>query len=467
MPEFKMNDTIAAIATPIGEGGISVIRVSGPQTFEMTGRIFQPAKKAPLESLPSHTIHFGEIKVPGGALIDEVLVSIFHAPHSYTGENIIEINCHGGLAVTRRILDLLIRAGARHADPGEFTRRAFLNKKIDLTQAEAILDLIKAKSERSLETAMRQLAGALSQKFKILKNELMALYAHLEAYLDFPEEHLEVYSDPEIARRLSGTRAEIQKLISGFERGSALREGITAVIAGRPNAGKSSLFNALLERDRALVSEFPGTTRDWLEEWLEIRGLPIRLIDTAGLSSEQNHPLDQMGAEASRRSLDQAGLILYMVDGSAPLSEEDGIIFKTVGAAGINKPVLVLINKSDLPKRIDEKKLAAAAGNKKTIHISTKTREGFDGLEENIAEAVLGKNPELESEQITRLRHKNSLEAAGEALGRAEKSFAQKESFECITLDLKEALESLRELIGEIYSEDLLDVIFAEFCIGK
>ncbi|MBI3307564.1 MAG: tRNA uridine-5-carboxymethylaminomethyl(34) synthesis GTPase MnmE [Candidatus Omnitrophica bacterium] len=464
MPELKMDDTIAAIATPLGEGGISVIRVSGPKTFEMAGKFFHPVKKANFADFPSHTIHLGEIRTLEGAAIDEVLLSIFRQPNSYTGEDIVEINCHGGMAVTGRILDLLICGGARHAEPGEFTRRAFLNGKIDLTQAEAILDLIKAKSGRSMEVAIRQLAGTLSQKFKTLKNELMSIYAHLEAYLDFPDEHLEIYSDQEIIKRLEVVRGEIQKLITGFARGSMIRDGVMAVITGKPNVGKSSLFNALLERDRALVSEFPGTTRDRLEEWIDIAGFPIRLVDTAGLASNLNHPLEQMGMAAARQSLNQAELTLYIVDSSIPLDEEDGLVLKAID---FKKPVLVLMNKCDLPQKLDEEKFASLLENKKILRISTKTREGFDQMEKNIAELILGKSVELESEQITRLRHKNSLQEAAEALTRTKDFLTRKESFELITLELKTALESLQELIGEVYSEDLLDVIFAEFCIGK
>ncbi|MBI3312876.1 MAG: tRNA uridine-5-carboxymethylaminomethyl(34) synthesis GTPase MnmE [Candidatus Omnitrophica bacterium] len=464
MPEFKTDDTIAAIATPIGEGGISVIRLSGDKTFEIIEKIFHPAKKNNLTEFPSHTIHLGEIRTPENELLDEVLVSFFRRPNSYTGEDIIEINCHGGMLVTKRILDLLIRSGARHAEPGEFTRRAFLNGKIDLTQAEAILDLIKAKSERSLEVAVRQLTGALSQKFKNLKNELMALYAHMEAYLDFPEEHLEICSDNTMISSLQNIRREIQKLIAGFERGAMIREGVMAVIVGKPNVGKSSFFNALLERDRALVSEFPGTTRDHLEEWIDLQGLSIRLVDTAGLASNFKHPLEHMGMEATRQVLNAAGVVLFMVDGSAPLDEEDALVFKIIEN---QKSVLVLINKSDLPAKLDEKKLKSLSGDKKIIKISAKTREGFDWLETSVVEIILGKNSEAESEQITRLRHKHALHAASEALEHAAKALGRKESLELVTFDLKSALQSLQELIGEIYSEDLLDVIFAEFCIGK
>ena len=461
MPEIRLEDTIAAVSTPIGEGGISVIRISGPGAFDLAARIFHPAQKEDVRSYSSHTIHLGEVRDEGKTL-DKVLVSAFRSPHSYTGENVIEISGHGGLAVTRRVLDLLVQKGARHADPGEFTKRAFLNGKIDLAQAEAVLDLIKAKSDRALETAVSHLTGSLSRSFKALKEELMYLYAHMEAFLDFPDEHLEVYSDKEFSNRLGMVREKIENLIASFRRGSLIREGLVVVIVGKPNVGKSSLFNALLARDRALVSEFPGTTRDRLEEAITIDGFLIRLVDTAGLIPDAGHPLDRMGVENTRRIFTEAQIFLYVTDGSEPLTKEDRLAYQEIEK---DKVVIPLVNKSDLPVKMDLAEFSHMSG--AYVSISTTTREGLEELEKKIGESIRQRCPENESEQITRLRHKNTLESALEALRRAQKAFSAEEPLELVIEDLKDALDGLRELIGEIYSEDLLDVIFSEFCIGK
>lgn len=464
MPDIRLDDTIAAIATPIGEGGISVIRVSGPETFSVVSKIFHPLKKGSIHDFSSHTLHLGEIRNDKNEILDQVMVGLFRAPHSYTGEDVIEISCHGGLVVSRNILNLIIQHGARHAEPGEFTKRAFLNGKIDLTQAEAVLDLIKAKSQNALEIATRQLSGSLSRKLKALKEELMKLYAHIEVYLDLPDEHFEIYSDDRMKQTLNHVRHDIDQLVASFARGSLLREGFVVVIAGKPNVGKSSLFNALLERDRALVSEFPGTTRDWLEESLEIDGAYLRLVDTAGLAPTADHPLDYIGMDRTKQALEEAHLYLYMVDNSTLLEEADRLTYQALKK---NKPVIVLLNKSDLPAQFSFSDLKKITSSDHLLKISTKTREGFEALEKKIAEIVKDSRVPNEGEQITRLRHKNALQSAAQFLHAAEKSLAKQESLEIVALDLKSALDSLRELIGEIYSEDLLDVIFAEFCIGK
>ena len=299
----------------------------------------------------------------------------------------------------------------------------------------------------------------------------MKIYAHMEAYLDFPEEHLEVYSNQEFHSKFAAINREMSGLVGSFKRGSILREGISVVLAGKPNVGKSSLFNALLARDRALVSEFPGTTRDALEEALEIQGFYVRLTDTAGLSSTASSPVDQMGMERTRRALKQADLFLYLVDGSASLDEGDRLVFEELKSGRPpDRPILVLINKSDLRPalRLEDLQRLTGAGPQECLKVSTKTREGLDDLEKRIEALLLsGKPSGKEGGQVTRLRHKNALERACGALGRAEEAFVRQESLEFVIVDIKAALDELRELIGEIYSEDLLDVIFSEFCIGK
>ncbi len=469
MPEIHLEDTIAAIATPLGEGGIAVIRLSGDRAFNILNKSFSP-KTGQLQDFASHTIHLGQI-VENGKNIDQVLVSVFRAPNSYTGQDVIEISSHGGLKVTKHILDGLIKNGARHAEPGEFTKRAFLNGKIDLTQAEAVLDLIRAKSEKSLEVAVRQLSGSLSQKFKMIKEELMKMYAHMEAFLDFPEDHLEVYEDKAFEEKFRTGAEELEKLIAGFQRGAILREGALVVIAGKPNVGKSSLFNALLSRDRALVSEYPGTTRDALEEAIEVGGIYLRLVDTAGLSPDlkQENPVDIMGMEKTRETLKEADCFLYIVDGSQPLEKADQLVYQEILRTQMeqkkNKPVIVLINKSDLPRSWKNESLKTIFDTCHPIEISAKTKQGFERLEGKLRDIFAA--VDQESEQITRLRHQHALQLALESFSRAREAFMRRESLEYVIVDLKQAIDSLRELIGEIYSEDLLDVIFSEFCIGK
>jgi len=463
MPKQDLEDTIAAIATPTGEGGIAVIRVSGPRAFEAAQPFFISHEKLTLSQRPANTISWGKFSDPAGALVDQVLVSIFRAPQSYTGQDVLEISCHGGLAVTKKILGLLLGAGVRHAEPGEFTRRAFLAGKLDLTQAEAVLDLIHAKSDRSLDIAIRQLSGSLSRALKEMKGELMRLLAHMEASLDFPEEDIEGNVKMAMQEQFTHLREKSHFLIAGFKRNQLVREGVLVTLVGKPNVGKSSIFNALLERDRALVSELPHTTRDHLEEALEIRGFYVRLRDTAGLISAPEHSLDKMGMDRTLLAIEESHIVLYVLDGSTPIGESDRHVFKNIPK---NKLVIVLVNKSDLPSQIRTEELKAFIGETAYLHLSTRTREGFKDLEERFA-SFLERETSEAGEQITKLRHKKALETAGEALRRAENSFGKKMSLEFVTPDLRAALEAMKELTGEVYSEDLLDVIFSEFCIGK
>lgn len=473
MPQIHIDDTIAAVATPPGEGGIAVIRVSGPGAFSLVESIFKPTKDKKLSGVPSHTLHMGRIQEGEGGIQDQVVVSVFRSPRSFTGEDVLEISCHGGVIGTKKILDLLIGKGARHAEPGEFTRRAFLNGKMDLVQAEAVLDLIRAKSDRSREEAVRQLSGSISHQFKLLKNQLMVLYAHMEAYLDFPDEHLEVYDDNAIAGRLRRIREELEALIATFRRGSLVREGIIVTLIGKPNVGKSSIFNALLSKDRALVSEYPGTTRDKIEEYLEVQGYLVRLVDTAGLGASVRHPLEQMGMEITRKVLSQTHLYLFVVDGSKPLDREDREVFEEISRQfktvenGKSFPVISIMNKSDLPAVIDFEALKRLTGDSDPVQVSSVTGQGLARVEEKIIEKIFQHEWRQEGEQVTRLRHKNALEAAAASIRKTETAIGEKVPLELVTLEIKEALNSLSELVGEIYSEDLLDVIFSEFCIGK
>ena len=464
MPEVNLEDTIAAIATPPGEGGLAVIRISGPSALSIAGKIFRGGPGVHVTEVAGHTVHYGRILDARGEAVDQVLLTVFRAPRSYTGEDTAEISAHGSPAAVRRILDRVIQSGARMAEPGEFTRRAFLNGRMDLMQAEAVVDLIRAKSDRSRAVALRHLEGSLSRKLKTLKDSLMLLYAHMEAFLDFPEEDIEVYSDETFLRSFGEIRRELQALIASFRRGALLREGIRCVLAGRPNVGKSSLFNALLERDRAIVSEFAGTTRDMLEEPLEICGLAVRLMDTAGLGTDAVHPLDRVGMQRTEQALAQADLVLLVVDATGPLQAEDEALRAGLGR---EHPCIIVANKCDLPKGLPDAKLKTFAGSCPVVEVSSVTGKGVELLEKTMAGVFDEKSWNSESEQITRLRHKLALESACEALARAEEAFSRRESLDIVTLDVKGALDRMSELIGEIYSEDLLDVIFSEFCIGK
>lgn len=462
MSKLNLEDTIAALSTPPGEGGIAVIRVSGKEALSLTSRCFRPSKKENLAEQPSHTIHHGHLLDDRGNVMDEVLVSIFRAPHSYTGEDVVEISCHGGVRLTQRILEILFRQGARPAEPGEFTRRAFLNGKLDLTQVEAVLDLIRARSEASLATAVRQLQGNLSRKINHLKETLLKIYSHLEAGLDFPDERLEVDSREEGLKRMEEVAEEIRLLVASFRRGARLREGVLTVIVGRPNVGKSSLLNALLEKDRALVSAIPGTTRDALEEEIEIGGIGLQIVDTAGLGTNPKHPLDQMAMERTHRYLQEGDLFLFLADGSSEWALEDEKILEKIE----NKNCLMVVNKIDLPQQ-----LKAESFNRfnhgEPCFISCVTGEGFTSLEKRIEEKIISLGAHQESPTLTRLRHKNALEGSLEALRQAQEAMKKEISPELILIDLKSAIDALRELIGEVYSEDLLDVLFQEFCIGK
>jgi len=442
-------------------GRLAVIRVSGPKAFEVVGAVFFP-QKGRLADFPAQTIHFGKI-IHEGRLIDQVLVSVFRSPHSYTGQDLIEISAHGGIVASRKILDGLIRRGARHAEPGEFTRRAFLGGKMDLTQAEAVLDLIRAKSEKSLESAARQLSGALSERFRELKDELMRVQAHMEAFLDFPEEDLEIFSDAGFRTRFEKCEKEIGKA-SGriLPRCPPARRHHSLIVANQCRE-ILSLQYASGPRPGA-GSEFPGTTRDSLEEALEVGGVYVRLIDTAGLSPRVPHPLDHLGMERTRRVLAGAGLFLFMVDGSRPLDGEDEAVWREIRD---RENVLGILNKNDLAQKVSRGELERSFGPKEWIAISSKTREGVEALEEAIRKKHPASDRPARREQITRLRHKNALEKSLQALRRAKSAFEKKESLEFVIVDVRAVVDEIRELIGEVYSEDILGAIFSEFCIGK
>jgi tRNA modification GTPase len=462
MPKLNSDDTIAAISTPLGEGGISVVRLSGKRAMAIAERVLVTGNGGRLREAASHTARYGQIVDESGKVLDEVVVTIFREPRSYTREEMVEISAHGGLLVARKILELLLRRGARLAEPGEFTKRAFLNGRIDLTQAEAVLDLIRAKSDRSLEAALRQLRGGLSREIHEIKEKLVRLAAHMEAYVDFPEEDIEVFSNQEFLRNVNEIIDRVAKLIKSYDQGAILREGILAVIVGRPNVGKSSLLNALLDRDRALVSESPGTTRDVLEEMVHMDGLLVRLADTAGIHPEPDL-VEKMGIEKARELMKQANLFLMVLDGSEPVTEVDEQIYEEIRSQNH----LLVVNKADLPLRLGLGPLKSRWGEENLYLVSSKNHQGLEELQKGILSLVGERKIDCEGSLISRLRHQQALGEALRSLERAKKALLERLSLEFIAFDLRQALASVGEIVGEVYTADILDKIFSEFCIGK
>ncbi len=461
MAKFHLDDTICAIATPVGEGGLGVVRLSGEKSRAIASRVFRSPGGKSLFDFRSHTVHYGHVCDQQGKILDEVLITFFKAPHSYTKEEMVEISTHGGMRILRSVLNVLVECGARLAEPGEFTKRAFLNGRLDLTQAEAVLDLIKARTESAREQALRQLQGEFSKKIRCLKEKLLTLCAHIEAYVDFPEDDIEVFSQHEFLSQFDVLAGEIKNLLGTFQKGSILREGILTVIVGRPNVGKSSLLNVLLDRDRAIVSDLPGTTRDALEEELEIGGVLVRIVDTAGIRSHPN-AIESMGIGKTREYMRQAQLFLMVLDGSETLQEEDRRIYKEV----CKKKHLVVVNKVDLPQKLSLEHLKVLTKVEPSF-ISVQTKTGLKEFETQLGNAVLNGGLNVEGAFITKVRHKEALEKSYRALLKARDAFEKKLSLEFIAFDLRESLDRLGEIVGEIYNDDILDVIFREFCIGK
>ncbi len=454
-------DTIAAISTPIGEGGIGIIRISGSKSISIASKIFKSPKEKDLYNLKSHTIHYGFIIDPETSeKIDEVLLTIMRAPNTYTKEDVVEINCHGGYVILNRILNLVIRYGARLAEPGEFTKRAFLNGRIDLSQAESVIDLIRAKTEEAQRIAMEHLSGKLSEKINSLRDSLTRVCAHIEAYIDFPEEDIDGLTESEIEREIRKINSEIKELIEGYEEGKIYREGLKVAIVGKPNVGKSSLLNALSMKDRAIVTEIPGTTRDIIEEYINIKGLPLKIIDTAGI----RHSHDLVEAEGIRRSLkaiDEAELVLFLLDLSREIDSLDKEIMERVGG----KRIILVLNKKDIKR--EDFKIPEKIQDQPSIEISALKGEGIDDLRELIFRTFISGKYSKEGVLVTKLRHKIALENAYEALHNALNSFKKGEPLEITAMYLREGLSFLGQIIGIVTTEDILNLIFNEFCIGK
>jgi tRNA modification GTPase len=451
-------DTIVAISTPIGKSGIGIVRLSGSQAFAIADKIFVNSNGLRPSQFPTHTIHYGWIKE-----IDEVLLTVMRAPRTYTREDIVEINCHSGIVVLKRILELVLNSGARLALPGEFTKRAFLNGRIDLAQAEAVLDVINSQTQISLNAALGQLQGRLSQKINMLRRCVLDILTQLEATIDFADQDINPLMQDEILAKMKNVTEDIKQLLDSADKGIILRQGVTCVICGKPNVGKSSLLNALLKRERAIVTALPGTTRDSLEETVDLSGVPLRLVDTAGIMKGCNIA-EQKAVEKSRQQLEGAHLVLLVLDASQKMTSEDILIKHYIA----NKPALIVLNKQDLPIRIDIDRVKEIFPNRKILTVSALTGIGMDRLEKKIAENIWEGNVTNCSEDIiTNIRHKEALKQAYKFLKRAMRAKKAGQSAEIIALEVKESQSYLSEIIGQIHCEDILERIFSQFCVGK
>lgn len=454
-------DTIAAIATPPGEGGIAIVRISGPKALDCASRVFRAGQATAqsgldLKSVASHTVHYGHV-VRSGRRIDEVLLAVFRRPRTFTREDTVEISCHGGPRVAGMVLEAVLEAGVRMAAPGEFTQRAFLNGRMDLAQAEAVADLIHARTRRAVAAATEQLAGGLSRRIEPIREELMRVLAHVEAYIDFPDEDIRPETGDDLLRRLESADAALEALLRTSGEGRVLRQGLRTVILGRPNAGKSSLLNRLLDHERAIVSAIPGTTRDTLEEGVEIRGIPVVLVDTAGLR-EAGDVLEAEGIRRSRAAMESADLSLLVLDGSEPLAAGDIALLSETE----DRPRVVVANKSDLPRR------AVFSEPVQPIWLSCRSGEGFDALRAAIEVAAGVRLGDAEHAGVAvNARHSDALRRTLAGLRAAVAALRSGLSADLVGVDLRLAVAALGEICGKTTTEDLLDLIFSQFCLGK
>lgn len=458
---MKNRGTIAAIASGMTDAGIGIIRVSGDSAIEIVNQIFKPAKKKDLFSLESYQAAYGHI-VENDETIDEVIVLVMKAPATYTREDTVEINCHGGIVVMKRVLSAVLRAGASIAEPGEFTKRAFLNGRMDLTQAESVMDIIHAKNEFSAKASMMQLRGDLSDRIKDIREKILYHIAFIESALDDPE-HYSLDGYPEQLRDvITDIDNQLQHLLDTSDNGRILKEGIKTVIVGKPNAGKSSIMNVLLGEDRAIVTDIAGTTRDTLEESVSIEGIPLNIVDTAGIRDTED-VVEKIGVDKAKSSLSQADLILYVVDASVPLDENDNEIIEKIK----DKNVIILLNKQDLNIVVDKLWITSLL-DKKIVEISTKTKEGINNLYEILKEMFFQGDIRFNDEiYITNMRHKEALLNSKQALTSVIDSIDNGMPEDFFSIDLMRAYEELGYIIGEAVEDDLVNKIFKEFCMGK
>lgn len=457
-----MSETIAAISTAVGEAGIGIVRMSGKNALEIGKSIFQRISSSSEGVFENKKLLYGHV-VDGDEVIDEVLIAFMQGPFTYTRENMVEIYCHGGIIPVKKTLEQLLRNGARLAEPGEFTKRAFLSGRLDLSQAEAVIDIIKAKTEKSYEVSLKQLEGELSKEIEGIREILLSMIAHIEVSIDFPEEDIQEVTYEELIESGEKVSSRIARLLSTSDRGRILRDGLNTVILGKPNVGKSSLLNAVLRENRAIVTDIPGTTRDIIEEYINIDGIPLKIMDTAGIRQTEDI-VEKIGVDRAKQMLEKADLIIAIFDISSELSEDDYHIIDLIK----NKKTIVLLNKTDLPKLYDEDYFAGIFLGKEVITTSMTKGIGIDELEDSIRRMFYHGDITIESDMIiNNIRHKNLLEQANDNIGSVIEDLRKQVPLDCLEVDLKNCWENLGEITGESIGEDVLDRIFKEFCIGK
>ncbi len=464
MKKMYVEDTIAAISTPPGVGGIGIIRVSGKDAITIVDKIFISPRQKKLNKVKTHTIHYGNIyNIKNDHIIDEVLISVMKKPKTYTKEDIVEINCHGGIVSTKNVLEEVLKAGARIAEAGEFTKRAFLNGRVDLIQAEAIIDIINSKTNVELESAVNQLEGSLSNKIFDIRNQLVNLAAHLQAAVDFPEEDIEELNEDKLKEVLLKINDKIENLINTADMGKIIRNGLSTAIIGKPNVGKSSLLNSLVRDKRAIVTEVAGTTRDIIEEYVNIHGVPLKIIDTAGIR-ETDDLVEKIGVKKSKEAIDQADLVILLLDGSEPLNTNDKYIIDIVKY----KKTIVLINKTDLEEKIEYEYIKEVFEDNVLLNISVKEGIGLQQLENTIKEMFIGGEVTINDNAIiTNIRHKDSLIKANENINNSLSALKIGMPIDMVSIDISNAIEYLGEIVGLTVSEEIIDQIFKQFCLGK
>lgn len=456
-------DTISAVITALGEGAVGIVRISGADALATAEKIFKSRSGKKLSEYQHHTLVYGHVTDADGTMVDEVLCVYMQAPHSYTAEDVVEIQSHGGIQSLKKILALTYQNGARPAEAGEFTKRAFLNGRIDLTQAEAVMDIIRSRSEASLKLAVRQQNGQLAQELRKLRSKMLDVVINLEAVIDYPEEDIEDVTFDTVAGSIANTAAGIENLLAHAHTGKILREGLRTAIVGRPNVGKSSLLNALLKEERAIVSEYAGTTRDVIEEQLLLDGVPLVLADTAGIRKTEDY-VEQIGVEKSRRLLQDAELVICVVDGSEGLTAEDEEILQ----AASEKPCVIIVNKSDLEIDTTLQQLQERFGIDKVMPLSARTNEGIDRFAAWLKNYVYGSEGTLsDGVYVQNARHEELLRQALQSLQDAQRAAQERLPYDCIVIDVRNAIDLLGEITGDTVQDEIINKIFARFCIGK
>ncbi len=458
-------DTIAAISTPMGEGAIAIVRLSGDDAVKIANNIFKSPNGKQLIDEKTHTIHYGHLIEPKTEeVVEEVMLSLMRAPKTFTREDVVEINCHGGIVSVNRVLQLVLQNGARLADPGEFTKRAFLNGRIDLSQAEAVMDLIRAKTDRAMNVALGQMEGKLSRLIGQLRNALIETLAHVEVNIDYPEyDDVEEMTIPVLLEKCSFVRDEIVKLLQTSSQGKILREGLSTVILGRPNVGKSSLLNSLVHENKAIVTDVAGTTRDIIEEYVNVRGVPLRLVDTAGIR-ETEDIVERIGVERSRQVLKEADLILLVLNSAEEISEEDERLFETIQ----NMDFIVVVNKTDLPQKIDLDKVKELSNGRPIVTTSILQEQGIIELEESIAKIFF--EGQIEANDLTYVSNARHIALLHQAKATIEDAIEAAEAgvpVDMIQIDVTKTWELLGEIVGDTVQESLINQLFSQFCLGK